>query len=270
MKNQNQIQQFHNEEFGSIDILMIDGAPYFPAAECAEKLGYSKTRNAIERHCPHALKRGVGVQTGIKADGSPAIQTIEKSYIPESDLYRLIIRSKLPAAIRFESWVCDEILPTIRKHGAYVTHDTLDELLRSPKFAQTLIKKLEKEREKYAVLEDLATEMAPKALYCDLVLQSENLMPVSLIAKDYGMSAAGFNAMLHDVGVQFKIGGTWLLYQEYANEGYTKTRTYHVGERTAVMHTCWTQKGRLFLYEFLKDFGILPLMECLYEDQLPA
>ena len=84
------------------------------------------------------------------------------------------------------------------------------------------------------------------------------------------MSAAGFNAMLHDLGVQFKIGGTWLLYQEFAKEGYTKTRTYYAGEKTAVMHTCWTQKGRLFLYEFLKDFDILPLMECPYEDQLPA
>ena len=271
MKNQNQIQQFHNEEFGSIDILMIDSKPYFPATECARVLGYKNPRDAISKHCrADGVAKRDGVTLTTNQHGATTQQTVEKTYISEGNLYRLITRSKLPAAERFETWVFDEVLPTIRKHGAYVTHDTLDELLRSPKFAQTLIKKLEKEREKYAVLEDLATEMAPKALYCDLVLQSENLMPVSLIAKDYGMSAAGFNAMLHDVGIQFKIGGTWLLYQEYANEGYTKTRTYHVGERTAAMHTCWTQKGRLFLYEFLKDFGILPLMECPYEDQLPA
>jgi len=262
MKTKNQIQQFHNEEFGSLDILMINDRPFFPAAECADLLGYSKTRNAIDRHCPHALKRGVGVQTGKKADGSPAMQTVEKTYIPEGDLYRLIIRSKLPAAERFEKWVFDEVLPTIRKHGAYATDDTLAELLRNPKFAQTLIDNLEKERAKYAALEDLATEMAPKALYCDLILQSKNLVPVSLIAKDYGMSAARFNTLLHAIGVQYKVSGTWLLYQKYADMGYTQTRTYYVGEKIAAMHTCWTQKGRLFLYERLKGIGILPTIEC--------
>jgi phage antirepressor YoqD-like protein len=112
--------------------------------------------------------------------------------------------------------------------------------------------------------------MAPKALYCDLVLQSEKLVPVSLIAKDYGMSAAAFNAMLHDFGIQYPMGGTWLPYQKYAKNGYTKTRTYHVGEKTAAIHTCWTQKGRLFLYEFLGDFGIRPLMESRFEGPFPA
>jgi phage antirepressor YoqD-like protein len=137
----------------------------------------------------------------------------------------------------------------------------LDELLRSPKFANDLIKKLAQEREKSAALEELATEMAPKAFYCDLILQCKNVMPVSVIAKDYGMSAAGFNSLLHDLGIQFKVDGTWLLYQEHAGKGYTHTRTYRVGEKIAAMHTCWTQKGRLFLYDYLKDFGYLPLSE---------
>ena len=73
--------------------------------------------------------------------------------------------------------------------------------------------------------------------------------------------AAAFNTLLYDLGVQYPMSGTWLLYQQYANKGYTRTRTYRVGEKIAALHTCWTQKGRLFLYEFLKDFGILPLME---------
>ncbi len=89
-------------------------------------------------------------------------------------------------------------------------------------------------------------------------------MPVSLIAKDYGMSAICFNNLLYDMGVQYKIGGTWLLYQKYAACGYTQTRTYRIGERTAALHTYWTQKGRLFLYEFLKDKGFLPLIETEY------
>jgi len=96
-------------------VLTIEGKPYFPATECATILGYSKPHNAISRHCPHSLKRGVGVETGCKANGNAATQTVEKIYISEGDLYRLIIRSKLPAAERFERWVFDEVLPTIRQ-----------------------------------------------------------------------------------------------------------------------------------------------------------
>ena len=260
MKNKNQIQQFHNEEFGSLDILMIDSKPYFPAAECAALLGYNQPVHAISRHC-----KGCTFHTVLTAGGFQ-----KKKYIPEGDLYRLIIRSKLPAAVRFESWICDEILPTIRKHGAYATYDTLDELLRSPKFAQTLINNLEKERANYTSLEAIATEMAPKALYCELVLQSKSLVPVSLIAKDYGMSAARFNTLLHGIGVQYKISGTWLLYQKHADMGYTQTRTYYVGEKIAAMHTCWTQKGRLFLYGQLKCIGILPMIECQSDRRFPT
>ncbi|MDR2515416.1 MAG: phage antirepressor KilAC domain-containing protein [Christensenellaceae bacterium] len=256
----NMIRKFHDREFGSIDILMIDGNPYFPAVDCATTLGYKTPRHAVTRHCKGGMKRAVPTNGGVQ----------EKIYIPEGDLYRLITRSTLPAAERFASWVFDEVLPTIRKHGAYATHDTLDELLRSPKYAETLIKRLEEERRKSGVLEDLATEMAPKALYCDMILQCKNVVPVSLIAKDYGMSAAVFNKLLHDLGVQYKTGGTWLLYQKYAQKGYTRTRTYRVGEHVSAMHTCWTQKGRLFLYEFLGDFGIYPLMEFPFDEPLPA
>ena len=201
VKNSNLIRNFHNREFGSLDVLMIGDKPYFPATECAKILGYAKPHDAVSRHCRDSVKHGVIDKIG---------RLQETNFIPEGDLYRLIVRSKLPAAERFETWVFDEVLPTIRKHGAYATHDTLDELLRSPKFAETLIERLEKEREKSGVLEGLATEMAPKALYYDKVLQCTNVVPVSLIAKDYGMSAAAFNAMLFDFGIQYPTGGTWL------------------------------------------------------------
>lgn len=254
MKTKNQIRQFHNDEFGQLEVLTIDGKPYFPATECAKILGYNNPYDAIKKHCRHLAKRAVPHPQNQN-------KTISKNFIPEGDLYRLIARSKLPAAEQFEKWVFDEVLPTIRKHGAYATYDTLDELLRSPKFAETLIKRLEAERQRNTGLRELAEEMAPKALYCDLVLQSKNAVPVSLIAKDYGMSAAAFNTLLYDLGVQYPIAGTWLLYQQYANKGYTHTRTYYLNKNKAVMHTCWTQKGRLFLYEFLKEFGFLPVVE---------
>ena len=254
MKNQNQIQQFHSNEFGALDIMMIDGKPYFPATECAKILGYKNPYKAVIDHC---TKDDLTNREVIDSLG----RTQEMKYISEGNLYRLIIRSKLPAAVRFEAWVCDEILPSIRKYGAYATADTLDEMLRNPTFTDMLMRQLDEERKKIAALEELTDELAPRALYCDLILQSNNVMPVSLIAKDYGMSATAFNSLLHDLGIQFRVGGTWLLYQNYAAKGYTKTRTYHVGERTTAMHTCWTQKGRLFLYETLKSWGIVPLME---------
>jgi len=247
----NQIQQFHSREFGSLEILMIGDKPHFPATECATLLGYKNPRKAIIDHC-----KGVTKRDSLSAGG---VQ--ERNFIPEGDLYRLIIRSKLPAAERFERWVFDEVLPTLRKYGAYATEETLDEMLRSPKFTDALLRSLAEEREKSAALEELAGEFAPKALYCDLILQSKNAVPVSLIAKDYGMSATVFNRMLHNLGIQYRVGGTWVLYQEYAGRGFTQTRTYHVSEQTSAMHTCWTQKGRLFLYETLKSWGILPLIE---------
>jgi len=250
----NQMQAFHSKEFGSLEILMSEGKLYFPATECAAILGYRDPHKAVKQHTT--------------ADGwvnRPVIDTLgrtqEKKYISEGNLYRLIARSKLPAAERFERWIFDEVLPCIRKYGAYATSDTLDELLRNPAFAGELIRQLSDEREKSAALEELAVELAPKALYCDLILQSKSVVPVSLIAKDYGLSATSFNRFLHRIGIQYKVGGTWLLYQKYAGRGYTQTRTYHVGERTTAMHTCWTQKGRLFLYERLKGYGLLPLIE---------
>lgn len=114
------LHSFNNSEFGELSIMMIEGKPYFPATECAKALGYSNPYKAIGDHCPHVTKREVGVQTGKKADGTPAMQTVSKSYIPEGDLYRLIAHSKLPSALEFEHWVFDEVLPSINKHGAYI------------------------------------------------------------------------------------------------------------------------------------------------------
>lgn len=96
------------------------GKVLFCASDVAKALEYSAPRNAIREHCPHALKRCIGVITGKKADGTDAIQKIQMSFIPEGDVYRLITHSKLPSAEKFESWVFDEVLPLIRKHGVYV------------------------------------------------------------------------------------------------------------------------------------------------------
>ncbi len=108
-------------------------------------------------------------------------------------------------------------------------------------------------------------EMKPKARYYDIVLNSAGVMPISTIAKDYGKSAIWLNKWLHEHGVQFKQGDMWLLYQKYADRGYVQSKTYTVdngnGNTIAKPRTCWTQKGRLFIYDLLKSKGILPLIE---------
>lgn len=104
-------------------------------------------------------------------------------------------------------------------------------------------------------------EMQPKVSYYDLILQNKNTLPITQIAKDYGMSGRKFNELLHELGVQYKFRKTWLLYQQYAECGYTQSRTYAIDESRSVMHTYWTQKGRLFLYDLLKSEGILPVIE---------
>jgi Prophage antirepressor len=247
----NQLQVFENKDFGKLEILMMEDKPYFPATDCATILGYSNPRKAIIDHCLGVTKRDSLTNGGKQG----------KNYIPEGDLYRLIIRSKLPAAVKFERWVFDEVLPSIRKHGAYVTDEVLEAAIKSQDFAFDLFQKLLTEKGRNIALQGEVTALTPKAQYCDVILQCKNTVPVSIIAKDYGYSAVVFNRLLHDLRIQYKMSGTWLLYQRFAGQGYTQSRTYYTADRIAVVHTHWTQKGRMFLYNTLRREGILPIIE---------
>lgn len=111
------------------------------------------------------------------------------------------------------------------------------------------------------VLEQQVQELQPKASYYDLVLQNKSLLSVSKIAKDFGMSAIKLNRMLHELRVQYKQGDIWLLYAKYQDKGYTQTHTHVIDADKSRVMTKWTQKGRLFIYELLKQEGILPLIE---------
>ncbi|PKR82799.1 phage antirepressor KilAC domain-containing protein [Heyndrickxia camelliae] len=111
------------------------------------------------------------------------------------------------------------------------------------------------------VLSQQVNELKPKATYYDLVLQNKSLLSVSQIAKDYGLGAPTLNKKLHELGVQYKQGGVWLLYSKYQDKGYTQTTTHVIDEEKSKIHTKWTQKGRLFIYELLRSVGILPLIE---------
>lgn len=247
------IKVFENPEFGMLDVLIEEGKPLFPATDVAKVLGYSNPRDAVSTHCRYVVKRDV------PHPQSPD-KIIEKTFILESDLYRLVMRSKLPGAERFQDWVVDEVLPSIRRHGMYATDDTLDKMLDNPDFAIRLFTELKEEREKNKLLANKVEWLEPKATYCNVVLHSPNTIPTTTIAKDYGMSAYAFNQMLRRYGIQYKYTTTWYLGQKYADNGYTDTATYwHDGGCAVTMK--WTQKGRMFLYNFLKEKGILPMCE---------
>lgn len=201
------------------------------------------------------------LRSGITTSG----QTREMVMINESGVFSLILSSKLPSAKKFKRWITNEVLPAIRKHGLYAT----DELLSNPDLFISVLQDLKFEREKRKNLElenaqnkQIINELQPKASYYDLILQNKSLVPITQIAKDYGLSGRALNAMLHDLGIQYKQGNTWLLYQDYADKGYTQSRTHAIDAQRSVMHTYWTQKGRLFLYDLLKNQkNLLPVIE---------
>ena len=246
---------FKNNDFGEVRTLEQDGKTLFCGSDVAKALGYAIPSKAVNTHCKGVSKMEVPTNGG----------TQQMLFIPEGDLYRLIVNSKLPSAEKFERWVFDEVIPTVRKHGLYAK----DELLNNPDLFISALEELKAERERTKRLElenaknkQIIGELKPKASYYDLILQNKSLMPISQIAKDYGMSGKAFNKMLHELGVQFKQGNTWLLYQGYADQGYTQSRTFAIDAERSRMHTYWTQKGRLFLYDLLKnERSLLPVIE---------
>lgn len=258
----NEMQIFQNAEFGSVRTADLNGVPYFVGKDVAGILGYSNTRKALLDHVDEEDKTdGVTIRDSIGREQTPVL-------INESGLYSLILSSKMSNARRFKRWITSEVLPAIRKHGVYAT----DELIANPDLAIAAFTALKEEREKNRLLEQTTAvqkqqiaEMKPKASYYDVVLNCKDLISTSTVAKDYGKSAIWMNRYLHEKGVQFKQGEIWLLYQKYAEKGYTSTKTHSYPGNDGIIHTkphtYWTQKGRLFVYELLKTDEILPTME---------
>jgi anti-repressor protein len=255
-----ELQIYKNAEFGSVRTTTIGGQPYFVGKDVTDTLGYQNGSRDINRH--------VDEEDRLKIMLFDGVQDKETIIINESGLYSLILSSKMPNAKRFKRWITSEVLPAIRKHGIYAT----DDLLANPDLAIAAFTALKEERERnkaltaaVAVQQQQIAEMKPKATYYDVVLKCKDAVNISVIAKDYGWSGIRMNEYLHGKGIQFKQGDTWLLYQKHADKGYTRTNT-HVYEDSngfehTKVHTKWTQKGRLFIYEQLKADGIYPQIE---------
>lgn len=248
-----------NFEDHEVRTVEIDGEPWFVLADVCKVLELSNPSMAAKK-----LDDDERTKFDLGRQG-------ETTIINESGLYTVVLRSDKPQAKPFRKWVTSEVLPSIRKHGAYMTPETIKKVMLTPDFIISLAGELKNEQEKNKKLtleleskdEEIST-LKPKATYCDLVLSCTNAVPISLIAKDYGMSARKLNSILNDMKIQYKCGGQWILNQNYAGKGYTKsaTHTYNTIYGTAAnIRTNWTQKGRLLIYEKLKEQGILPLME---------
>ncbi|MBO5494383.1 MAG: phage antirepressor KilAC domain-containing protein [Eubacterium sp.] len=259
------MQIFENEQFGKIRTAEIAGVVWFVGKDVAKALGYSNTKHALSVHVDVEDKRdGVAFRDPIGRLQNPLM-------INESGMYSLIFSSRLAIAKSFKRWITSEVIPSIRKHGAYINDELLEEIAANKEAAEKLFRELKEEKEKNSNLSDKLDELnekleadEPKCEYYDNVLQAQDLIPMTLIAKDYGMSATRLNAMLYAFGVQYRMNcGTWVLYADYQDMGYTKTVTifprYDYNNAILVMY--WTHSGREFLYRFLKEHGILPMSE---------
>ena len=258
----NNLQIFKNEKFGEIRAIEMKNETWFVGKDVCEILELTNTTVAIQNlDEDEVTKLNLGSQYG------------ETNFINESGLYTLIIRSRKPEAKKFRKWVTNEVLPSIRKTGGYIAGEenmSEDELVL--KAMNVLNTKVENLKQKNLLLsaennqkDQLIGELKPKADYTDKILQSKGTVKINVIANDYGLSAIALNRKLHELGVQYKQGRDWLLYSEYRGKGYTHSKTIHFfhkdGTPDTTMNMEWTQKGRLFLYNLLKENGILPEIE---------
>ena len=258
----NNIQIFNNEELGTIRIVGTSDAPQFCLSDICKILGLQAA--AVTRRLE---KDVISSHTLLTSGGYQAL-----NFITEDGLYDVILDSRKPEAKRFRKWVTSEVLPTIRKHGAYMTKDALERAITEPDFLIQLATTLKEEKAKRLeaeqqceVQKQIIGEMEKKVSYLDLILSSTSTMTITQIAQDYGMSGQRMNKLLHGLRIQYKVGEQWILYAEYKDKCYVSSETIHFmtneGVPCTTLNTKWTQKGRLFLYDILKKEGILPKME---------
>ncbi|WP_305774806.1 phage antirepressor [Lactococcus lactis] len=236
--------------------------PLFLAKDIAELIEHSRASEMLK-----TVDDDEKLMQPILASG----QNRNMWFLTEDGLYEVLMSSKKPQAKIFKKKV-KEILKTIRKHGAYMTNEVIKKTLTSPDFIIQLATKLKDEQEARLELEkensqlslDLA-EATEKTRYLDLILDSPDELIVKQIAQDYGISAVKFNQILNKLRIQYTQNTQWILYSKFQGKGYIKSRTFnYIGsdkKQHTRINTCWTQKGREFLYRKLKKAGYLPVVE---------
>lgn len=276
MNQQNQQQDvaiFNNPLFGDVEVLNLNGKFYFPASKVATILGYSNPRDAVRRHCiteiPYVVKRDVGVNTGVKTDGSPAVQYISTTFIDEGNLYRLITKSKLPLAQQFERWVFDEVLPLIRQTGMYMTDAAYNAFVSNPRNIANIMTL-------YADARDQIREMQPKVEQYDTFMNSNcgfNMATVSKMlcfqAPQRKRKVIGRNQMfqiLRELNILQSTTDNWNLpFQEYLDMNYFRViaRNGNSGRSHAKIEIL--PLGIAFIYDLLLANGY----ELVHREPLP-
>ena len=257
-----------NFEEQEVRMRVVDGEPWFVANDVCKYFGVTN-RNRVLQKLEDEEKGGTRMDT---PGGSQDLTIIN-----ESGLYSLLfaleprqargisedeVEKKYQKVRKFKRWVTSEVLPSIRKHGGYLTPEKIEEALLNPDTLIQLATTLKDERTKRLLAEQRVNELQPKADYYDSILRNKSLMTISVIAKNYGMSANGMNKLLHELGVQYQHSKTWLLYSKHQDKGYTHTEMIPVqGSDNLKPSTKWTQKGHIFIYQLLKKNNVLPLIE---------
>lgn len=236
----NGIQVFNNNDFGELRTIEKDGEIWFVAKDVCDALELTNPTMALGR-----LEDDERAKFNLGRQGNANI-------VNEYGLYSLVLASRKPEAKSFKRWVTHEVLPSIRKTGQYSN---------LPQDYLSALKALVASEEAKQKAEQELTIAQPKANYTDNVLSSEGYMTATQIAKDYGKSAKWLNRLLHVEGIQYKSGNQWILYAKYADKGYTVSGTCVVGDNSYVS-TYWTQEGRKFIYDLIKEkYGLTPRNE---------
>ncbi len=239
----NEITIFQNNQFGEIRTITDEmGEPWFVGKDVAEALGYSNTQKAVRDHVDEEDK----LTERIVLSGQQ--RTI--IFINESGLYSLILSSKLPSSKQFKRWVTAEVLPQIRKTGGYGEMKQMTDIEIMARAVLISAKQIEE-------LTCQVAELAPKAEYCDEVLDSVSCMTTTQIAKELEMSAIELNRWLCEQGIQYGQSGQYMLYAEFARRGFAKNRSHSYRDSEGELHTrtylVWTERGREFIHRRLGD-----------------
>ena len=250
---ENKMQIFKHDKFGKIRTMLNEkGEVFFVGKDVAQALGYNKPLNAIAMHVEEddSLKQGL-------IDSKGRVQ--QAIFINESGLYALILSSKLPQAKVFKRWVTSEVLPQINHTGGYIpTRDAEGRQLSDMEILALAIKIQQKTIEQQ---KDAIASMAPKAEYCDEVLESVDCKTTTQVAKELNMTVHDLTRLLTDRHIIYKQSGQYMLYADYARKGYARSRTHSHYDNEGDMHTrtylVWTERGRNFIHRLCKTEEIL-------------
>ncbi|MFK7695680.1 phage antirepressor [Paenibacillus sp. HJGM_3] len=231
-------------------------------------LGYERSENVVKLCKPEQVFK---VKNSDFANTAKTkLNNTGETFITNLALNRVLGKSEMPKAAPFQDWLYEEMIPSVQKHGAYLTSDKIEEVLTNPDTLIKLATAMKEERDRRIEAEKKALQYEDKAKYVDIILQSKGLVTTTQIAKDYGLSGAELNKILKDLGIQYQVNKQWVLYAKYADKGYTQSYSFPIkhkdGTPDIVMNTQWTQRGRLFIHENLTRLGIKANIDKEYGD----